>query len=162
MSSAIGAVFTYLLANFQTACQAVDSTALIIDGPVASEIPPPPAPMIYVGATNPLNAAAAQGVHSYIEIGQRKVEEDFTVPCLIDAAVGDADQAACRASALSMFDACLGVIAADQTLGGALLAGRFAEITDFQMVQTDGEDEAVDGRRCVLMFSVHCTNHYTP
>lgn len=162
MSSAIGAVFTYLIANFTTAAQAVDPTAVIVDGSVADSIPPPPTPMLFVGATDPFNSVATDGTRNYVELGRLKVDEDFTIPCYIDTSVNGADQATCRNAALAVYDAVVHVIQSDMTLGGALLAGRVAEITDVQIIQTDKEVEADDGRRCVITFKIHCQNHYTP
>lgn len=158
----MGAVFTYLIANITTAVQAVDATAVIVDGPVADNIPPPPAPMVFIGATDPVNPVAADGTRNYVELGRLKVDEDFTIPCYIDTSVNGANQAVCRNAALAVYDAIVHLIQSDMTLGGALLAGRVAEISDVQIIQTDTEAEAEDGRRCVITFKVHCQNHYTP
>lgn len=162
MSSAIGAVFTYLIANVTTAVQAVDPTAVVVDGPVADYIPPPPAPIVFIGATDPINATATDGTRNYVELGRMKVDEDFTIPCYIDASVNGANQATCRNAALAVYDAIIHMIQSDMTLGGALLAGRVAEVTDIQIIQTNTEEEADDGRRCLITFKVHCQNHYTP
>ena len=158
----MGAVFAYLLANVPAAVQAVDATAVVVDGPVADAIAPPPAPMIFIGAHDPVTPVAAQGTRAYVELGRLKVDEDFYVPCYIDAASGGSDQSIARNSALGAYDAIVHLIQGDMTLGGALLAGRVAEVTNVQVIQTDTELEAVDGRRCLITFNVHCQNHYTP
>lgn len=162
MSSAIGAAFTYLLAQLPAVIQAVDANGIIVDGPVAPALPPPPTPMLFVGATDPQNGVATQGTRNYLELGGRKVNEEFFIPCYIDSSVGDTNQAAARNIALAVYDGVVHLIASDLTLGGALLNGRWAEITDIQMVMTETEAEADDGRRCVITFKVHCLNHYQP
>lgn len=162
MSSAIGPVFTYLLTNFAAAVQAVDATALIVDGPVPDYLPPPPAPVVFVGAQSPISAVAGDSTRAYLNLGALKADEDFTIPCYIDASAGGNDQAAARNSALDAYNAIVHVIQGDMTLGGLLLAGRVAEIADIQIIQTDGDEEANDGRRCIITFRVHCQNHYTP
>lgn len=156
------AVFDYLLAQVPAVVVAVDATAIVVDGPVADYIAPPPAPMVFIGARDPITPLAAQGTRNYVELGRLKVDEDFYVPCYIDAASGGAAQSVSRNAALAVYDAIVHLIQGDMTLGGALLDGRTAEITDVQMIQTDTEEEAEDGRRCVLTFNVHCQNHYTP
>jgi hypothetical protein len=162
VSSAIGPVFTYLLTNFATAVQAVDSTALIVDGPVPDYLPPPPAPIVFVGATSPLSAVAGDSTRNYIELGRLAVDEDFSIPCYIDAAASNNDQAGARNSALGAYNAIVHLIQSDMTLGGLLLSGRVAEVQDIQIIQTDGDEEANDGRRCLITFRIHCQNHYTP
>lgn len=165
MSSSIAAAYTWLVENITQACQDVDPTAVIVDGPVASEDPPPPTPMIYVGVPDLLMPIAVDGTRNYLQIGGRKVSEDYTINCYIDCATGNGDpsgQAGARNNALAMWDVIVHVIAGDLTLGGALLEGRSAEISEFQIVQTESEDVAVNGRQCTISFKVHCMNHYTP
>lgn len=162
MSSAIGPAFSYLLANLPAIVAAVDPNGVVVDGPIATTIPPPPAPMLYVGATDPMNTTAETGAHLYVTLGGFHVDEDFEIPCFIDVSTGGLDQSQSRNTALAVLDGVVHLIGNDLTLGGILLAGRVAEITHIQMVQTDGPAESIEGRRCVVAFIVHCANHYRP
>lgn len=160
MPSSVAGVFTYLLAQTPAVITAVDSTGQVFDGYV-DDPPVIPAPLLVIGADAPLTSFAEDGTRKYVELGPNGVDEDYNVPCYILTFRGDTNQAAARAQALSIFDGFVKMVAQDMTLGGNLLSGRWAEIVDIQIVQTD-PDQANDGRCCVIAFKVHCVNHYDP
>lgn len=162
MASAIAGAFDYLLTNLPAVVEAVDPDGVVIDGPVANSLPPEPAPVVYVGAVDPYTAVSADATRQYLTLGGFKVDEDFSIPCYIDASTNDGDQSASRRTALAVWDGIVHLISNDMTLGGLLLAGRVAIVDDIQIIQTDGEDEAEAGRRTVVTFRVHCQNHYKP
>jgi hypothetical protein len=159
MGSAIAPVFTYLLAQLPPVVQAVDTTGVVFDGWADA----PADTVLVVGATAPGNQVAADETRTYLELGARKVNEEFFVPCFIGVQTGGTDLAIPRATALAIFDGIVSLIASDMTLGGALLNGRWAEISDIGFTQEPlAVTGAMDGRQVVLSFRVHCRNYYSP
>lgn len=158
-TSAVAGVFAYLLAHLPAVVEAVDPNGVVVDGWV-DVAPPAPAPILVIGAPHPEDATSMDQSRQYMALGASHVEEAFDVPCYIDVGVGGTDQGAARAIALSVFDGVVDLVRSDLTLGGNLLRGRFAELSDIKLVGTRDLSEAQAGRRCVLSFVVRCRNFY--
>jgi len=164
MGTAIGPVFTYLLAQLPAAVHAVDANALISDGyPIT--FPTAGAALVGVGAESTrIESSSGSAARAYVELGAQHVNEDFSIPFYVAVAVGGNDQAAARNPAIATFDAICALIASDLSLGGALKNGRWAEIGPVTVTQTPppSEGSAATGRWCVISASVHCLNNYQP
>lgn len=159
-TSALSGVIDYLLTQFTTAVNTVDTNGIVSEGFVVTA-PPPPAPIIVVGMPHPDDALVANETRQYVTLGAGHVEETFTIPCYIDVfVVGINEQATARKKACLIFDKIVDVVRADLTLGGNLTRGRYASISDISMIGTRDEDEATHGRRSVLSFNIHANNLY--
>jgi len=156
MGTAIGPVFDYLNANLPAALLAVNANVGFNDG-WAGEIVDD---MFFMGRTDPNQGEAEAGAMAYLELGAQRVTEEFDIPFFIDSWRGGSDQSESRNAALLLFDAFVAFLRTDLTLGGALHAGRYAQISSTTMVQTPDAESAKNGRRCLIFFRVTCKNIY--
>lgn len=166
MGTSIGPVFTYLLTGtnvvtgntLPAALAAVDAQAQVFDAWVTDRSC---ASQFVLGRPDPSQGTeAAGGTDALIVLGAGRVDEVYEIPCFIQTFVGGTDQSEARNAAIVIWDALLHWLCADKTLGGALASG-WAEIS---RVQWDGtpEENAKDGRFCVVSFSIRCRNNYIP
>lgn len=155
-TSAIGPVFTYLIANLPGVVQAVYPAVVVADGWVTDVGDD----MLIIGSSGPDTPESDQATHLYQELGAQRVEEQFEIPCYIDCWVGGSDQSEARNRALAIFNAVVTFVRSDLTFGGALLSGRWGQITNIRMEHTRDITEAQSGRRWTISFSISCKNLY--
>jgi hypothetical protein len=111
-----------------------------------------------------LEVATSTDTRVYLTMGAFKIDETFDVPILIMArGVGPA-QKPIRDRAIGLFDALAHFVQQDLTLGGVLLGGRSAVISDYVITQTElAEDQGGGAMQTVdIAVTLHCANHYIP
>lgn len=157
MGSAIGPAFTYLLAGVPAVIAAIDPAAAVVDG-WTNVLPDD---FMVIGRGSDADQTQASGMDAYVLLGGAMLDEEFTIPCYIDCFRGGDNQAEARNAALAYFNAFVKFLATDLTLGGALGNGRYARM---DAIHIDGPvlEDAADGRRCVISFTVRCQNQYDP
>ena len=167
MGTSVGPVFTYLLTGtnvvtsntLPAALAAVDSAAQVFDAWVTDRSC---SSQFVIGRTDPTNGTeSAGGTDALITLGAGRVDEVFEIPCFIQKFVGGDNQAEARNAAVILWDTFVHWLCADKTLGGVLSQGGSAEISQ---VRWDGtpEENAKDGRFCVVTFTIRCRNKYIP
>lgn len=159
MGTAIGAVIDYLVTQLGTAAPVVDPTVVVGDNfpPAESQS------LIIIGRTLPTDATASDGTQVPIVMGLNKRLEEFSIAGFIHARRNGPAQKPSRDAAIALFDCLSSTVAADPTFGGALLDGRYGYLSNVRMVQTEGtaKDPAAM-RSTLILFDVHCQNHYKP
>lgn len=167
MGVSIGQAIDYLCTGTNTsgttllaALTVVDSTVVLADNePMSSS-----QSMVFVGRADPGNAEAGSGTRQYMVLGAGRAEEAYTIPCFISVMRPGPAQKPARDAALALFDAFAHFIQADLTLGGVLLQGRYAQLSQVTLTQTLDENDTGGGafRTAFMTFDLHCTNHYIP
>lgn len=157
MTLSVGPVTDYLFATAQTAVAAITVRNLpvqVVDGPPRELTPG----MFFVGITDshPEVQGSTTVVRRLLGVGAKRVEDEFTVPCLIDVRMPGNDQKAARDAAESIFNAFWPLVAADLTLGGTLHEGRIAEISEITETPALLGTVAEPGRQQLIAFGVHC------
>lgn len=163
MGTSIGQAIDYLTTGTNSTTHstlkadllAVDSSVTLVDG-IAKSMSQS---MVFIGKAGPDSAAAQGGSQQLVVLGAGRSTEEYDIPCFAYAYRQGPDVKLARDAALALFDAVAHWVAADRTLGGVLLQGRFAEITSLEIDQdVDGESGAL----CIvtLLFTIHCRNHY--
>lgn len=120
--------------------------------------------MVYVGRRAPDNAETGSGGRQFMVLGAQRSSEEYSIPCYISVNRQGPAQKPARDAAIALFDAFAHFVQTDLTLGGVLLSGRFANIDQVTLNQTENEGDSGGGalRDAWLMFDIHCTNLYTP
>jgi hypothetical protein len=167
MGVSIGQAIDYLCTGSSTAgstllaaLTAVDSTVVLADNePMAAS-----QSMVFIGRADPGNAEAATGTRQYMVLGAGRSEESYIIPCFISVSRPGPAQKPARDAAIALFDAVAHFVQADLTLGGVLLQGRYAQISQVTLTQTLDENDTGGGayRAAWVSFDIHCTNHYIP
>lgn len=113
---------------------------------------------------NSLDVATAQTTRVFLTLGALRIEETFDIPILIMTRGPGPEQKPIRDKALGLFDAVAHFLQQDLTLGGVLLNGRNAVISDYQITQTETEDDSGGGAMQTVEIAVtlQCKNHYIP
>ena len=100
----------------------------------------------------------------YAELGTRSQVEEYDVPILVSVHRGSADQKQARDRAFAILDAIRDLVRADPLMSTddvpALNGGRYASLTQVQMVQTNTPEEAGTGRTCYLYVRIRCQNKF--
>jgi hypothetical protein len=94
------------------------------------------------------------------QLGAQAEYEEFAIPCIVWAHVGQPVAKDARDQAFVIFNAILGKLRenpAGLTLGGALHSGT-ARVRDWRIVQTDTVEESGSGRMCEIRFNIKCKN----
>lgn len=97
------------------------------------------------------------GTRSWKSLGAKQLQEDYTIPCYIDARVAGTSQKAARDLAEGVFNAFWALIAADLTLGGAL-GSMWAEIDDLTETPRSLGSVEEPARATRISFGVRCRN----
>lgn len=166
MGVSVGQAIDYLYSGtgpngtLLAALAAVDPTVVLADNEPQSSSQS----MVFIGRADPGNAEAAAGTRQYIVLGAGRSEESYAIPCYISVSRPGPAQKPARDAALALFDALAHFIQADLTLGGVLLAGRYAQLAQVTLTQTLDESDTGGGafRTAYVTFDIHCTNLYTP
>lgn len=167
MGVSVGQAIDYLFTGTSTAggtlldaLRAVDSTAVLADNePTAGS-----QSMIFIGRADPGAAVAGTGTRQYMTLGAGRSEESYSIPCYISVTRPGPTQKPARDAALALFDAVAHFLQGDLTLGGVLLAGRYAQLSTVTLTQTLDEGDTGGGavRSAFVAFDIHCTNLYIP
>lgn len=122
--------------------------------------PPQPEPgMLVIGVDSPSGAAEIPVQRDWSPIGDRHIDEDYTIPCYIDVRVPGAVQKVARDAAEAIFNAFWTQVVANPTLGGALQGtGYSALFANVRCTAANLGTVAESGRRCLITFDVHCMN----
>ncbi len=139
---------------------AVASNAILADNAADTESEA----MVLIGRKDVLSGETAQGSQSVIVLGAGRSEEDYVIPCCILVYADGPLQKPSRDIALGLFDAVAHFVAADRTFGGVLTNGRYAQIEQVLLQQTEDIADTKGGamRLAYLTFDIHCANLYTP
>ena len=165
MGTSIGPAIDYLIAGtnpvtgttLMTDLFTADATITLVDG-IASSISQS---MVFIGKATPDSLSTQTGSQQLLVLGAGRSQEEYDIPCFVYAYRPGPKIKPARDAAIALFDAVAHWVAADRTLGGILLQGRIAEITNVELDQSiDGESGAL----CIvsLRFTIHCRNHYIP
>ena len=111
------------------------------------------------GDLNEPDPAITQAQH-WAGLGQMRVDEDYLIPCCIDAR-GLCTQKEARDIAISVFDTFGGLFVADLTLAGALKSPGMAEVQGITHNQLPVGTASERAYRHLISFGVHCTNRTT-
>lgn len=160
MTLSIGPATDYLVATARTAVTGLtlpnsDKWQVIDGGPSGLTNF-----MFVVGVTEPPPDGHAETAvtREWKGLGRQTLEEDYTIPCYIDARLGGTDQKAVRDIAETAFNAFWPLLKADMSLGGALHEGRSADIEALAERPENLGTVAEPARRLLLLFGVHCRN----
>lgn len=113
---------------------------------------------------NSVDSATSSSARVYLALGALKIEEQFDVPVLILTRGPGPQQKPIRDKAIGLLDAFIHWVQQDLTLGGVLLNGRSAVISDYQITQTEtGDDSAGAAMQTVeIAVTLQCKNLYQP
>lgn len=159
----IGPATDYLYGLAQKACAGV--TASLDGQAVAAQAvdgwPHELAPLMFVvGIDQPPPQVGGATTGSLIAplMGTPSGQEDYQVPCYIDALVPDTTvQKTPRDLVASIFNPFWNALMTDRSLGG-LLQGGGAQIVNVNSIPMNTGTAAVPGRRQLMTFSVRCTD----
>lgn len=157
MGTSIAAAIDYLVSGLATPLTSADSAAVVVDG-IATKMSES---MVFIGKAGPDSATAQTGSQALLVLGAGRAQEDYEIPCFAYAYRPGPTVKTARDAAVLLFDTVAHFVAADRTFGGLLLQGRFAEISNVELVQ-DVDDETGATRIVWLSFSIHVRNHYIP
>lgn len=159
MGTSVGKAIDWLVATLPTPVVAADPYAIVCDGwPTADA-----QSYVVIGRESPEIALAGDGQQDLIVLGVGSAEEDYNIPCHVQAKRPGAPMKPARDAAIALFDVVAHTIAGDRTLGGALLGGRYARIQKVSITQDlNNESNPGAGHMVTINFEVHCTNHYQP
>lgn len=165
MGTSIGGAIDYFVSGTNpntsntllTAVQAVDSTAVLVDG-VATTVSQS---MVVIGKAEPDLVTAQTGSQQLLVLGAGRSTEDYEIPCFVYAYRDGPAVKPARDAALAMFDVVAHWLAADRTLGNLLLQGRVADLAGVTLNQDVAGDTGAT-RLVWLSFNIHCRNHYIP
>lgn len=160
MGTAIGAVIDYCVTGLPAALKPIDDQVLVFDNWPTDKSHS----WVVIGHQGYESGEAADADAAWYDIGAQRIEETFTVPCFIDVFRDGPAQKPARDAAIALYDGVVKFLAADPTLGGALLRGRVAIASHLQLRQTEDSDDTGSGglRRALLSFHLACKNAYVP
>lgn len=145
MSTAIPAAIARLVSIVDAA---TPNTVTVHDGePVTAETPD----WIAIGY-DPSSETAVEFNREWGAIGQRRMEEDFTILCSLRSGSGDEQISTRREAAFDLLDVVSAAVAADPTLGGAVRVA--AVFGNGSLAQAGTGSGAAAGIR----FGVACQN----
>jgi len=165
MGASIGPAIDYLISgtNVNTGTTlladltAIDSSVVLLDA-VENKTSQS---AVFIGKRAIDSADSMSGDDSLLVLGAGRVQEDYEIPCFIAANRPGPDMKPARDAALALFNGVMHWLAADRTLGGVLLQGRFAEVTAKSLIQ-DGAPDTGAIRVAIFPFSIRVRNHYIP
>jgi hypothetical protein len=176
MGTAYGQVIDYLFSGTVTVASSplfgqalkpqlatVDENVVLADNLYTSQGPIDSDSVVTIGRES-LDVATSTDTRVYLTLGAYKIEEAFDIPILIMVRGNGPAQKPVRDRALGLFNAIAHFVQQDLTLGGVLLDGRSGMISDYQITQTETEDDEAGGAMQAVEIAVtlHCRNHYTP
>ena len=99
---------------------------------------------------------------THAQLGAQMEWEQYEIPCIVWAHVGGNTAKTARDAAFAIYNAIVALVRtnpAGRTLGGALNSN-VAIVHNVRVVQTDTAEDAGEGRRCEIRFSVGCKNRF--
>ena len=117
----------------------------VIDGQPVEELQPD---VVMVGFTGQPGEAAITSTLTREVFARSPDREQYDIACLASSWRGDVDPKVVRDRAFELVDAVAGVLAADQTLGGAVLRARLS-------AESVIPEQTTDGATCTVGFTVH-------
>jgi hypothetical protein len=148
--------------------QVVDYLVAMASDLALTESPDGQAPLIadgYPGTNEPLDIIAVGGMIEPTSTGQDswenlgvaraavgKIKEEYSVACYCQSTRGGTDQKTARDAAFALYNAFIGGIRNDPTMGQLLI---FCTPTRVEVQQTSASD-ASEGRTCLVSFSIDC------
>lgn len=161
-ASALSATIDYWLTAPLTALQAVDPNMALAEGYVIT-IPPISSTtgvssVVLIGRESLDGGLEAESRRGWVALGATRVDEDFTIPCVIQVASGGPDQSLSRRTALQLFDAMHTTLKADPSMGGNV--NIYGELVDLILNTTPTDDASGQGRVATVQFHIHGLNRY--
>ena len=117
----------------------------VIDGQPVEELEPD---VLMIGFTGQPGEAAVTSTLTREVYARSPDREQYDVACLASSWRGDTDPKVVRDRAFELVDAVTGVLADDQTLGGAVLRARLSAGSVIP-------EQTTDGATCTVGFTVH-------
>lgn len=174
MGTAFGPVIDYLFAGtvqiaasplfgqtLLTQLQAVDKNVTLTDNLYSAGENLGGDSVVLIGR-NALDTAVASSQRVYIEVGQLNIEETFDVPIHVVSRGPGPQMKPIRDVALGHFNAVAHFLQQDVTMGGVLLKGRSAVLSDYQIDQTETETDTGALETCTITITITCRNYYQP
>lgn len=117
----------------------------VLDGQPAEELQPD---VVMIGFTGQPSEAAITSTLTREVYARSPDREQYDIACLASSWRGDTDPKVVRDRAFELLDAVAGVLATDQTLGGAVLRARLS-------AEAVVPEQTTDGATCTVAFTVH-------
>jgi hypothetical protein len=153
VTSSIPAAITYLVTTIRALPEAAAPVRVFDGWPGRADT------AVVIGITPDADETGAEPVHA--ELGAQAEWEIYDIPCIVWSWAGGGEEAmtTARTAAFTVFDAIQTLIrtTAGRTLGGALNSG-VAAVRSWRIVQTGSADQASEGRRCEIRFTISCKN----
>lgn len=177
MGTTIGKSIDYLVALFNTGFTGTDvygkplsvpALSAVNTGVIIADTRPQDSGDAYVivGRQSDQTDSEVTATAQYQVLGRQKIQEAYTLPGHILVLGDGPDQKPTRDAALALFDGVTKLVWADPTLGGVLLDGRIAVVSQFTVGQPDQPTEAQasagGGVAATVSFGIQVENSYVP
>jgi len=113
--------------------------------------------MVLVGVSD--ESGDSSSVQEWAAIGNNAQTESYDVPCLITCFSGSVSAKVPRDKAFAILTKVSDLILTDPSLADALHG--WAHISDVRLTQTNDPEQASEGRRASVYFTVHVENRLT-
>jgi hypothetical protein len=117
----------------------------VIDGQPTTEVE---RDVVCIGFTGQPGEAAVTSTLTREVYARSPDREQYDISCLASSWRGDVDPKAVRDRSFELLDAVAEVLAADQTLGGAVLRARLS-------ADVIGQEQTTEGAVCTVGFTIH-------
>lgn len=156
MSLTVGPATDYLVAAATSAVSGITAGGkafTVVDGEPGQLT----GPMFLIGQATvaPDVSGDVRVSRQWADMGDFWVDEDYTIPCAIDARVGGTVLKTARDAVEAVFNAFWAYLLVDLTLGGILAPGHRAEVTELTFTPSNVGTVAEPGRRYLASFGVH-------